>query len=297
MSNNLITNKKRWIRPLPERLINKIAAGEVIDRPANVLKELVENSLDADATRIGIIIEKSGTKRITIIDNGCGIETDQVEIAFSRHATSKIGDFRDLDNLLSYGFRGEALPSIGSISKTTLTTKTREAETGTEIIIEGGVVQSLKPVSSPVGTKIEVENLFFNTPARRKFLKSEATEAQHLTRNATALAIAAEGVGFSYTINGRKLFTLTDSDSSVKMRVADLLISGDADQLLEVRTEVSGLKAEAFLSYPLYCRRNQQGLYLFINRRYIKSQALVHGVPLDMPSFSNGAVIRSGRYS
>ena len=190
--NNKSTTK-RWIRPLPERLINKIAAGEVIERPAAVLKELVENSLDAGATSIEIEIEKSGTKRIAIVDNGCGIEPDQIEVAFSRHATSKISDFKDLDNLLSFGFRGEALPSVASISRLRLVSKTADADTGMEIIIEGGVVQNLKPIAAPVGTTIEVENLFYNTPARRKFLKTESTEAAYLNRNATAMALSSPG--------------------------------------------------------------------------------------------------------
>jgi DNA mismatch repair protein MutL len=136
---------KRTIRPLPERLINKIAAGEVIERPAAVLKELVENSFDAGATRIEVIVEKSGTKLISVIDDGCGIESSQVEVAFSRHATSKIADFDDLESLRSYGFRGEALPSVGSVSRTRMITRTPDSEIGTEIVIEGGVVQNVKP--------------------------------------------------------------------------------------------------------------------------------------------------------
>ncbi|MCX6827555.1 MAG: DNA mismatch repair endonuclease MutL, partial [candidate division Zixibacteria bacterium] len=147
---------KHHIRPLPERLINKIAAGEVIERPAAVLKELVENSLDAGATRIDIEVEKSGTKLISIIDNGCGIKADQIEIAFSRHATSKISDFNDLENLRSFGFRGEALPSIASISRTRMISRTADAEIGMEIIVEGGVVQNLKPIAASIGARVEV---------------------------------------------------------------------------------------------------------------------------------------------
>jgi len=193
---NRPVDRKRWIRPLPERLINKIAAGEVVERPASVVKELVENSFDAGADRIEIIIEKSGTRLIKIIDNGCGIGEDQIEIAFSRHATSKISEFNDLDRITSYGFRGEALPSIASVSRMRMVSRPAEAETGTEIVYEGGVLQSKSPIAVPVGTSIEVENLFFNTPARRKFLKAETTEARHITRTAMAMAMGRYDVGF-----------------------------------------------------------------------------------------------------
>jgi DNA mismatch repair protein MutL len=277
MGNNT-TAKKRWIRPLPERLINKIAAGEVIERPAAVLKELVENALDAGATAIDIDIEKSGTKRILITDNGCGIEPDQIEIAFSRHATSKISDFDDLERLISFGFRGEALPSIASVSRTRLVSKTHDAENGMEIIIEGGVVQSLKPVAASVGTTVEVENLFFNTPARRKFLKSEATEASYLNRNAIAMALSSSGVAFKYRINGRRLFELSAADNDPKARVARILLQNNIEQLMSVFGDTSDVKIEAYLSYPLYCRTGQTGLYLFINHRFIKSPGLAHGV-------------------
>ncbi len=277
MSNNPAI-KKRWIRPLPERLINKIAAGEVIERPAAVLKELVENALDAGAASIDVDIEKSGTKRIVVTDNGCGIEPDQIEIAFSRHATSKISDFNDLEKLISFGFRGEALPSIASISRTRLVSKTADADSGMEIIIEGGVVQSLKPVAAPDGTKVEVENLFFNTPARRKFLKSEPTEASYLNRNAIAMALSSSGVAFKYRINGRRLFELSETDNNPKSRTARILLQNKVDQLMTVISDVSDVKIEAYLSYPLYCRNGQTGLYMFINNRFIKSPGLAHGI-------------------
>ncbi|UCD17971.1 MAG: DNA mismatch repair endonuclease MutL [Candidatus Zixiibacteriota bacterium] len=296
MVEDSMVNPTRWIRPLPERLINKIAAGEVIERPAAVLKELVENSLDAGSTQIDIIVEKSGTRRIVVIDNGCGINPDQIEIAFARHATSKISNFDDLDQLRSFGFRGEALPSIGSVSKTRMVSKTAEADTAMEIIIEAGVVRSLKPASAPIGTRVEVENLFFNTPARRKFLKSETTEAQHLTRNATALALSTPEVAFSYIINNRKLFSLTPRENDPETRVARLLLAGSADQLFHAETATNELKVQAYLSFPLFCRRNQYGLYIFINNRYIKSPTLVHAVTsgyaelLERGSYPAGAV-------
>jgi len=271
-------NIKNLIRPLPERLINKIAAGEVIERPAAVLKELVENSLDAGATQIDIIIEKSGSKLISVIDNGCGIEADQVEIAFSRHATSKIRDLTDLDSLYSFGFRGEALPSIASVSRTRMITRTAASETGREIIVEGGVVQNFKPVAAPPGTKVEVRDLFFNTPARRKFLKTETTEARHLSRNAVALALSAPEVCFSCTLNGRRLFSLDNRHRDLKLRTEELLLSKTGGKLFPVEHGSEILKVGAYLSFPDQCRNNQQGLLVFINNRYIKSPVMNHAV-------------------
>jgi len=267
-----------WIRPLPEKLINKIAAGEVIERPSAVLKELVENSLDAGASKIEVIVEKSGTKLITVIDNGCGINADQIEIAFSRHATSKISNFEDLEELRSFGFRGEALPSISSVSKLHIITKTRDDDTGTEMIIEGGVIQSKKPVAAPLGTKIEVRDLFFNTPARRKFLKTETTEARYLTRNAVAMALSADNVNFSYTLNGRKVFRLDDNQIDLKQRVRDVLMGSRDNRLIDIESESEFMRIQGHLSLPDNLRQNQYSLYIFINNRYIKSQTLVHAI-------------------
>nr|MBN2278028.1 DNA mismatch repair endonuclease MutL [candidate division Zixibacteria bacterium] len=269
---------KRWIRPLPERLINKIAAGEVIERPAAVLKELVENSFDALAEMVEVIIEKSGTKLITVIDNGCGIDADQVEIAFARHATSKISNFDDLERLGSFGFRGEALPSIGSVSKLRMVTRTRDSELGTEIIIEGGVIQSRKPTAAPFGTKIEVHDLFFNTPARRKFLKTETTEARYLTRNAVALALCEPKVSFSYTLNGRKIFQLDETYDRLETRVRHVLLGSNRDKLVDIGSETELMAIRGFLSYPDNVRQNQYSLYFFVNNRYIRSQTLLHAV-------------------
>ncbi len=267
----------RWIRPLPERLVNKIAAGEVIERPSAVLKELVENAIDAGSTQIDIVIEKSGTKSIIVVDNGCGISSEQVEIAFARHATSKISDFDDLENLLTFGFRGEALPSIGSVSKTRMVTKSKEEETGTEIIIEGGVLQSVKPVSAPNGTRIEVTDLFFNTPARRKFLKAESTEARHLNRNSVAMALGAFGVGMSYQINGRKMYQV-NAGEDMHARIANLLMHGDKENLFEIASESAIMNVSGFLSFPEKIRQNKNGLFFFVNGRYISSMTILHAV-------------------
>jgi len=278
MKTDLTPKEKRWIKPLPERLINKIAAGEVIERPAAVLKELVENALDAGSDRIEIAVEKSGMKLISIVDNGCGIDPEQIEIAFSRHATSKIRDFDDLEALRSYGFRGEALPSIGAISKTRMISRAERADTGREIVIEGGVVQSIKAVAAPVGTRVEVSDLFFNTPARRKFLKSEATESRHLTRTATAMALSSINARFSYRVNGRKLFGIDDSSDNLEKRIASLLLGDRNHPLFGFYEDFDKVNITGHLSHPDKCRQNRYGLYLFINGRYIQSVTLNHAV-------------------
>lgn len=278
MKNNTEHIEKHWIRPLPERLVNKIAAGEVIERPAAVLKELVENSFDAGADRIDIAVEKSGTRLITVIDNGRGIPADQVEIAFSRHATSKISDFNDLEQLLTFGFRGEALPSIASVAKIRMITRSADEDTGTAIIIEGGVLQSVKPTAAPVGTTVEVRDLFFNTPARRKFLKTELTEARYLNRNAVALALSAPRVAMSYQVNGRKLFSLDKNINSIKSRVAHLLVNGDDRDLVEIDGQSDSLNISGCLTLPGRARQNRYGLYLFVNGRFISSPSILHAV-------------------
>lgn len=256
-------------------MINKIAAGEVVDRPASVIKELVENSIDAGANRIEIIVEKSGGHLIRIVDNGCGIDEEQIEIAFSRHATSKISSFDDLDRLDSYGFRGEALPSIASVSRLRMLSRTHTASAGREIIIEGGVLQSNRPAAASVGTTIEVENLFYNTPARRKFLKSESTESRHISRIATALALSRFDIAFSYSLNERKQFTVGASDS-LQPRVAELL--GGGEKFVGVDGSGGPAIVAGHIGIPDMARNNRYGLYLFINGRFITSAVLSHAV-------------------
>ncbi len=268
-------SRRNVIRPLPERVINKIAAGEVIERPAAVVKELVENSIDAGATKVDIIAEKSGSKLIKIVDNGCGIDEDQVEIAFSRHATSKIASFDDLNALYSYGFRGEALPSIASISRLRLVTRTAEARSGTEIIYEGGVLQSKQPIAAPPGTTVEVENLFFNTPARRKFLKAESTEARHISRTAMALTIGRHDIGFSYSLNGRKVFNVP-TESTLRERVTDII--GTGKNMVRVEGETGPVKVSGYIGTPDMVQNNRYGQFLFINSRYIYAPSLSHAL-------------------
>lgn len=278
----------RRIRPLPERLINKIAAGEVVERPASVVKELVENALDAGATRIDIAIERAGTKLIGIADNGCGIPPDQVEIAFSRHATSKIAEYSDLDRIVSYGFRGEALPSIASVARVRMVTRTAESDSATEIIIEGGVVQSFKPSAGPPGTLIEVENLFFNTPARRKFLKSEATEARHIAKCATALALGRPAIGFTLTMQNRQMFTVPAGQSFADRTRALLALDSD---ILSAQATAGSASVHCFLAPPEQAGPNRWNLYLFVNGRVVQSPLLAHAVTVGF-----GELIPRGLY-
>ncbi|MGH8015344.1 MAG: DNA mismatch repair endonuclease MutL, partial [Candidatus Zixiibacteriota bacterium] len=264
---------KRLIRPLPKNVINKIAAGEVVERPAAVVKELIENAVDAAATKIDLVIEKSGAKLIKIVDNGCGIDEDQIEIAFSRHATSKISNFSDLDSLTSFGFRGEALPSIASVSRLRMISRSRESDSGTEIIYEGGVLQSKKPIAAPFGTTIEVADLFFNTPARRKFLKSETTESRYLSRTATALAISNYRIGFTGDINDKRIFSFLPGQS-LEERVR--AVFGEKNKFVPVKGEFGLVYLDGCIGAPDNVRNNRYGQYLFINGRFVASVSLSH---------------------
>lgn len=269
----LTKNEKRFIKPLPERVINKIAAGEVIERPAAVVKELVENSIDAGADNIEIFIEKSGAKLIKIVDNGCGIPEDQIEIAFSRHATSKIRNFDELNALYSYGFRGEALPSIASISRLRMVSRPYDANVGVEIIYEGGVLQSKQPIAAAFGTSIEIENLFYNTPARRKFLKAESTETRHISRNAMGMALSRHDIGFSFTSNNKLIFSLP-KESTLKDRA--LAVLGQDKKLIEISGEEGPVKLTGYIGTPDMVQQNRYGQFLFINNRYIQSPTIAH---------------------
>ena len=229
------------IQRLPADLANQIAAGEVVERPASVVKELVENALDAGARRISIAVDLGGKKLIRVEDDGEGMEPDDARLAIDRHATSKIRRADDLAAIRTLGFRGEALPSIASVSRFTLRTRSRSAGSGTEIQVNAGAVASVREVGAPEGTSIEVADLFFNLPARRKFLKSDTAETTQISRLATQLALAYPEVGFTVTSSGRTLLQCPPA-SSGHDRFFQLF--GDRPDLVEVRKDAAGLRIE-----------------------------------------------------
>lgn len=266
------------IQILPENLCNKIAAGEVVERPASVVKELLENSLDAEATEVRVEVEGGGRKLIRVIDNGNGMGRDDVFLCLERHATSKIRNDGDLFRLHSFGFRGEALPSIAAVSRLTLSSRPPEAEEGWEIYAEGGTVKRAGAVGAPAGTTIEVRDLFFNTPARRKFLRQEETELGHIGDVVTKLALAKPSVRFSLVHRGRTLIDLY-RHGSLAERVAELLGRPLLKDMLPlVQDGPEGLRLEGLVSQPSVHRATTGTMYTFINGRYIRDRVVQHAI-------------------
>jgi DNA mismatch repair protein MutL len=269
---------KQKIRILPENLCNKIAAGEVVERPASVVKELLENSLDAGATEIRVEIESGGRKLIKVIDNGRGMDRDDVFLCLERHATSKIGCDEDLFRLHSFGFRGEALPSIAAVSRLTLASRSAESDAGWEIYAEGGSIKRAGEVGIPCGTTIEVRDLFFNTPARRKFLRQEETEFGHIGDVVTKLGLAQPAVRFSLVHRGRTLIDLY-RHGTLAERVAELLGRPLLREMLPL--EVAGpdaMKLAGLISQPAVNRATSGAMYAFINGRYIRDRVVQHAL-------------------
>jgi DNA mismatch repair protein MutL len=262
------------IRVLADHVANQIAAGEVVERPASVAKELVENSIDAGASRIAIEIEAGGRRLLKVSDDGEGMVRDDAVLAFERHATSKISGTDDLAAIATLGFRGEALASIASVAKIELVTSTEEASAGTKVVIEGGRMRDVKDAAHPRGTTISVKDLFFNVPARRKFLRSEATETFHLTNLVTHYALAHPEIGFSFTSNGREVIRA----SAVKdLRERAYQIFGE--EFLENLLEVSGghpqvVRVQGYISAPRDRRTSRDSQYLFVNRRFVRDRMI-----------------------
>jgi len=263
------------IHRLPADLANQIAAGEVVERPASVVKELVENALDAGARRIAIAIELGGKKLIRVEDDGEGMDAEDARLAIERHATSKIARVDDLGAIRTLGFRGEALPSIASVSHFTLRTRARGAQSGTEIRVNGGTVASVREVGVPEGTSIDVADLFYNLPARRKFLKSDAGEATQVSRVTTQLALGYPEVGFTLNSGSRTLLQCPPA-SSLRERFFQLY--GDRPDLVELRKEASGLTIEGYAAAlgdqgPVRGAQN-----VFVNRRIVKDRTIAHAI-------------------
>lgn len=266
----------RQIHQLDRNLINKIAAGEVIERPASVIKETVENAFDAGATQVDIVAEKAGTTYMSITDNGCGIHSDQIDLAFSRHATSKIKSVDDLFAVNSYGFRGEALPSIASVAHLILTTRHFSEPQGTRIAFEGGTQKERRPVAASIGTKVEVSHLFFNTPARRKFLKAETTESRQIIRIAERMALGKPSVGLGLKLNNRQVFQLPPN-RPIAERMASLF-GVKADGIVEYDIEMGGVSFLVYLAHPDLARHDRTRICLFINGRSVTSSSIIHAV-------------------
>jgi DNA mismatch repair protein MutL len=279
------------IHILPEQLCNQIAAGEVVERPASVVKELLENSLDAGATEICIEVEKGGKRLIRITDDGCGMGRDDAFLSLERHATSKIRNESDLFALHTLGFRGEALPSIASVCRMLLQTCAQGGEEGWEIYAEGGHVKRAGAMGIPPGTSIEVRDLFFNTPARRKFLRKDETEFGHIADIVTRLALASPEVQFRLLHNGRPLIEVYRQSGLVE-RIGALLGRPLLADLLPVDSDGGGdLKLQGFVSQPAIHRSTTGAMYTFINGRYIRDRVVQHAL---LDGYRN--VLVKGRY-
>jgi DNA mismatch repair protein MutL len=263
------------IRLLPPDLANQIAAGEVVERPASVVKELVENAIDAGSRRVTIAVELGGKKLIRVDDDGEGMEPEDARLALERHATSKISRADDLGAIRTLGFRGEALPSIASVSHLVLRTRPRGMTSGTEIRVNGGAIASTKEVGAPEGTSIEVADLFYNLPARRKFLKSDTAESTQISRLVTQMALGYPEVGFKLTSGGR---TLLECPPASELSERFFQLFGERPELVEVRKEAGGLSIEGYVA-----RLGEQGPVrgaqnVFVNRRIVKDRTIAHAI-------------------
>ena len=265
------------IRQLSASVINKIAAGEVIERPASVVKELLENALDAGATRVDVVIEKGGADSIRITDNGCGIPADQLPLAVASHATSKISDADDLFRVETLGFRGEALASIAEVSRLAIRSRPADCEAGAELEVVGGKPAPIRPVGCPAGTSIEVRQLFFNTPVRHKFMRTTQTEMGHISEAVARLALAYPAVHFTLTHGGRLVHDLAPVDSS-RDRVAALHGSEIADSLIAIDSSDENVRLFGFVANPTQSRGNNRLQYLFLNGRFIRDRSLQHAL-------------------
>jgi DNA mismatch repair protein MutL len=262
------------IQVLPDELINQIAAGEVIERPASVVKELVENSLDAAACRIEVELERGGCGLIRVRDDGIGIRPQEIGIALARHATSKIASLDDLERIATLGFRGEALPSIASVSRLSLISRSAEAEHAWAVEARDGELTSPTPASHPPGTSVEVRDLFFNVPARRKFLRNESTEFQHAVRTLERLALSRFDVGFTLTHNGKGVWSLPPARSSAEKlaRVAKVCGEDFAAHVIELRHDTEHLRLSGWLALPTFSRSQSDLQFAFLNGRFVRDK-------------------------
>lgn len=268
------------IQQLPDTLINQIAAGEVIERPAAVVKELLENSLDAGATRVEIEIEAGGLRLIRLRDDGCGLSPDQLQLAVQRHATSKIASLEDLEKVGSYGFRGEALPSVLSVSRFSFTTATTDAEHAWSLRGAGAAETTARPAAHPAGSTVEVRDLFFNTPARRKFMRAEATEYRHIDQLVRRVALARPGVALKLSHNQKTQLDLLPADSmaAVQARVGEVCGAGFLDNALAIDEQTSGLRLWGWVALPSFSRSTADLQHFYVNGRPVKDKLVSHAL-------------------
>ena len=278
------------IRILSDRVANQIAAGEVIERPAAVVKELVENALDAGATRVAVEFSHGGRSLIRVEDNGCGMSKDDALMSLERHATSKLVETADLDRLGTFGFRGEAVPSIASVSRFELRTRTIDTPAGTEILINGGKLVHVRECGLAPGTRITVSHLFNSVPARRKFLKSDATESAHIIQTVRLYALACPGTAFTLIEDGRVLFQ-SPVCTTLAERVAEIFGRQLAADLLPIETGDAGLKLSGLIGKPGINRATRHEMLMFVNRRPVDSRTLIYAV---IESYAT--LLAKGRY-
>ncbi len=264
------------IKLLPDHVANQIAAGEVVQRPASVVKELLENAIDAGADHIKLIVKDGGKTLIQVVDNGCGMSTTDARMCFERHATSKLSTAEELYALKTKGFRGEALASIAAIAHVELQTRTKEEEVGAEIRIAGSEVTDQQAIATPEGTAILVKNLFYNIPARRNFLKSPQVESRHITDEFHRVALAHPDIAFQYYSNGSELFNLPKTN--LRKRIVHVFGSKTNEKLVPVTEETQLVKVSGFLCKPEFAKKSRGEQFFFVNNRFIKSPYLHHAV-------------------
>ena len=265
------------IKILPEILSNKIAAGEVVERPASVVKELIENALDANSTRIIIEIEKGGRSLIRVSDNGTGMNRDDAMLSMERYATSKIYKDTDLFAINTLGFRGEALPSIASVSRFSLVTRDEDSQAGTEVIVEGGTVKKVSEVGAPLGTMVTVKQLFFNTPARRKFLKTVSTEMGHIADLVASIALGRPDARFRLIHNGKVVKDWSSANNPVD-RVADVLGRDLINDLHRIESSAGHVSIAGWTSSPRVTRSTSRGIYVYVNGRFVRDRVIQHAL-------------------
>ena len=261
------------LRILPGNVANMIAAGEVVQRPASVVKELMENSLDAGARSVSVVIIDAGRTLIQVIDDGCGMSPDDAVLCFERHATSKIATAEDLDRILTFGFRGEALASIAAVAEVTLRTRRPEDEIGTEVVFADSKLVSQEEVAAPCGSSFAVRNLFYNVPARRKFLKSDNVEFKHIVEEFTRIAITRPDISFALSHNGWDVFVLKPA-KSLKFRILDLLGDNVTGDIVDISADTSLMRVWGFIGRPDSAKKTLGNQFFFVNGRYFRSPYL-----------------------